>query len=337
MSLNDDLVAYWKLNEESGTRVDSVGSNDLADNNTVLYGTGKIGNAADFEDTQSEFLDIADNADLSTGDIDFSGSIWVNIESGGLAHIIGKGEETPDTIEWWVWLGGDNKPNFAISDDGDVMSDIAAWGSALTVDGSTWYHIAFYHDATGDEIGIIVNDGTPVTTATGGDAPTDRAGPFQIGFIDGTTYFDGLIDEAGFWKKVLSSAEITALYNNGDGLTYPFPVSLAGPFVATGTVAKKGTRSLAGPLVLTGTVAKKGKRALAGALALTGTIVKKGKKALAGALVLTGVLAKSKLWILFARFHDYFLTAPQRFAISSNKVQMTARYHDYYLTGPEKK
>ena len=41
-----DLVSWWELNEESGTRVDAHGSNDLADNETVLYGTLVQGNAA---------------------------------------------------------------------------------------------------------------------------------------------------------------------------------------------------------------------------------------------------------------------------------------------------
>ena len=36
-----DLIAWEELNEESGTRVDAHGSNDLADDNTVLFDTGK--------------------------------------------------------------------------------------------------------------------------------------------------------------------------------------------------------------------------------------------------------------------------------------------------------
>jgi hypothetical protein len=34
------LVSYWNLDEQSGNAIDSHGSNDLTDNNTVLYGTG---------------------------------------------------------------------------------------------------------------------------------------------------------------------------------------------------------------------------------------------------------------------------------------------------------
>jgi len=31
-----------------------------------------------------------------------------------------------------------------------------------------------------------------------------------------------VIDEVGFWTRVLTEDERTALYNSGDGITYPF-------------------------------------------------------------------------------------------------------------------
>ena len=36
--------------------------------------------------------------------------------------------------------------------------------------------------------------------------------------------FDGLIDEVGYWKRTLTPAERTTLYDFGRGLTYPFAV-----------------------------------------------------------------------------------------------------------------
>jgi len=83
-----------------------------------------------------------------------------------------------------------------------------------------WYFIYCYHDASGNEIGISVNDGTVDTTATGGIAPGDADGAFQMGARDGSRCIDASIDEFGFWKKVLSSAEVTDLYNSGDGIPY---------------------------------------------------------------------------------------------------------------------
>jgi len=45
---------------------------------------------------------------------------------------------------------------------------------------------------------------------------------FQIGSIENSSYWSGLIDEIGIWSRVLTADEITALYNEGTGITYPF-------------------------------------------------------------------------------------------------------------------
>ncbi len=33
---------------------------------------------------------------------------------------------------------------------------------------------------------------------------------------------DGIVDEVGLWSRALTIAEVTALYNAGAGLAYPF-------------------------------------------------------------------------------------------------------------------
>ena len=78
------LVAYWNLDEASGTtRVGSVGFN-LSDVNTVGSTTGKVGNAADFETSQDDHLRATDAAasvmDFS-GNQDFTIAFWLQTES----------------------------------------------------------------------------------------------------------------------------------------------------------------------------------------------------------------------------------------------------------------
>ena len=237
-------------------------------------------------------------------------------------------------------LSQDNNPSGDVADDAALdlhaphagyngeIEDLRLYGSILTQEQISALAAGYRGPLGGEVIWLSMNEARGILTPGTLTQGTHLLPDLSVNANDGDPYDSPSLVASdcprfGGWI--------------GGPFTRTLTKALAGPFVATGTVTKHGTRALAGPLVLTGTVAKKGKRALAGALALTGTIVKKGKKALAGALVLTGVLSKYKLWILFARFRDYFLTAPQRFAISSNKVQMTARYRDYYLTGPEKK
>ncbi|MEJ2267967.1 MAG: hypothetical protein P8X70_02735 [Nanoarchaeota archaeon] len=39
---------------------------------------------------------------------------------------------------------------------------------------------------------------------------------------DGGINADGIIDECGIWNRSITDSEIYALYNSGNGLTYPF-------------------------------------------------------------------------------------------------------------------
>ena len=83
MAIDDltDLISHWPLNEVSGTRVDSHGSNDLDDVNTVTQAAGKIGNAAEFVNDNDERLRHDDNADLSGADVDWTFAIWLYFDS----------------------------------------------------------------------------------------------------------------------------------------------------------------------------------------------------------------------------------------------------------------
>src|SRR5262245_39117478 len=90
MALTDGLISYWRLDEASGSRADSHGGNALTENGGVGSAAGKISGAADF-DGSNDYLSRADNADLSTGDIDFTVQAWVNPGSKtALRPIVGK-------------------------------------------------------------------------------------------------------------------------------------------------------------------------------------------------------------------------------------------------------
>ena len=221
-SLSTSLEAYWKLDEESGQRVDSHGSNDLADNATVLFAAGKIGNAADFEKDNAEFLDIADNASLSMGDIDLTITLWVKTETqAATMGILSKYDNVTDDREYVVyWNQGTDRFVFGLSQDGTALTVTEEADVLGAVANATFYFVVCQHDSAGNLIKISVNDGAFDSQAYAGGV-FDGAADFQIGGSDaGWGDFDGLVDEVGIWKKILSGAEITALYNGGSGLTY---------------------------------------------------------------------------------------------------------------------
>lgn len=233
MALIDNLVSYWKLDETSGTRADSHGSNNLTDNNTVTQATGKIGNCADFEFSNSEYLSIAD---ASQGGLDITGdmsvSFWVKVESlPGSANykILSKwGASNGSYMVGYRDASGTPKIRLDLYDNGDGSTNVPVdWTYTLTV--GTWFHVVITSDVgVSDTISeLFINGSSQGTgTHTGVNSIFSGTGPFNLGAYGGIDgYYDGLLDEVGIWSKVLSGTEVTELYNSGSGLAYPFSTS----------------------------------------------------------------------------------------------------------------
>ena len=85
---------------------------------------------------------------------------------------------------------------------------------------STWTHLAYTWDGTTMR---IYTDGTEIGTATNASvgALSTSSMPFRIGGLttDANNH-DGLLAMAGIWDVALSTDEIAALWNSGDGANY---------------------------------------------------------------------------------------------------------------------
>lgn len=240
-ALSDGLIAYWKLDESGGTRYDSVGTNHLTDNNTVGNASGKINFSAFFVKANNEFLSISDNENLSTGDIDFSYSAWFSTtNSSTTQYILGKGDTSDISNYEFVIYIYQNEVYFQINGSG-TYDQVKA--SILS---NAWYHIVAWNDATNNQIGIKLNNSSLVTK-TVSISLSDTTSPFFIGDFahDISSYqYDGSIDEVGFWKKVLTSEEISTIYNSGSGCAYEYLNSNCAAPTATPTATSTAT---AGP------------------------------------------------------------------------------------------
>jgi hypothetical protein len=222
-NLLTNLVSYWKLDEASGNATDAHGSSTLTDNNTVGTTTGKINGARSFVAASSEYLSIADNADLSvSGNTHFAVSCWVNLASkAALRNFLTKWDNTGNQRAYRLeYDSGGDRFQMQVSGDGSSATTVVAnnFGSPST---ATWYHIVAWHDATADTINICVNNGTP-NSAAHSTGVFDNTAVFAIGARQGPFgLWDGAIDEVGFWKgRILDATARTALYNSGSGLSY---------------------------------------------------------------------------------------------------------------------
>jgi hypothetical protein len=224
------LISWWSLDETSGTRADSHGTNDLTDVNTVGYASGKISNAGDFEADNNESLYIASNSDVTTGNIDFTFCGWVYFESltgAGTGKVVAGKYDTALGREWLLYVedasGGAENFYFAVSQDGSGITDSVFMDPDPVVD--TWYFVVCWHDSVNNTINLQINNGTPISKSYSAGVATSSA-RFALGALlsNNSPYapyaMDGLIDEASFWKRVLTSDERTWLYNSGNGRGY---------------------------------------------------------------------------------------------------------------------
>lgn len=215
-------VAHWNLNESSGTRADSVGSNDLTDNATVGVTTGKFGNAADFVAANSEYLSITDNTDLSVaGNVDFMLRCWVNADDLSADRgIIGKWTSGASREYQLVYSNTDDRFRFTVRSSAGTITHVLAdnLGSPST---GTDYLIHAWHDEANDVIGIAVNAGT-ANTASHTEGVNDAGADFTIGArLQGPLYWDGWIDDAVFLKGyILDATERSEDYNSGTGVAF---------------------------------------------------------------------------------------------------------------------
>ncbi|MFZ3301090.1 MAG: LamG-like jellyroll fold domain-containing protein [Microgenomates group bacterium] len=202
--------------------------------NTSPGANGLLSLGSDFERNNNEGLDRASTADLLVGDIDFTYSIWVKIETGGITQYIGGkgiGVGALNQFAWRIYVGGDDKVVWQVTDGTNVGSVTS--NEALSV--GVWALLIVWHDSVNNQVGIkISNNADKTANYTTGvlDSPSFflkiACAPSNLG-VAGST-FDGMMDEIGFWKKCLSVGEKATLYNGGLGRAYPY---FSSPVVTT--------------------------------------------------------------------------------------------------------
>lgn len=227
-ALLPDLASWWELNETTGTRVDSHGTNDMTPGAAASYTTGKKGNAGLCTDSTSSFFYCTNPTGLNTGDNDWAVTLWVNMTNLTTALL-----DAIFSISDTSWSSNsDGGMHIGQRNDTDMFDlSIRVGSTRNNVNASTfgvpstgtWYFIYAYHDASEKTIGISVNGGTIDTNTYTGTANT-KTGNVSIGRMSSAgsvTYaLDGAVDEVAFFNRTLTSEEVTWLYNSGAGRAY---------------------------------------------------------------------------------------------------------------------
>lgn len=215
-----NLVDWWPLSESSGNRAGVHASLTLTDTNTVTGGTGGPGSSAYsvFTRANNEYLERADESALQIGTGDFTAVCWfypftVSYGPSDQGTLIGKDYTGFEMYIYQTKLGGylGGVPNGV----GGVS------GAPTTLSINTWYHGALRRSGT--TLQLFLNgatEGSSATNSANGDGGTY---PFRLGQrgSGGTAnLLNGRMNRVGLWKRALSTDELLALYNSGNGLDY---------------------------------------------------------------------------------------------------------------------
>ena len=225
-----DYVSCWDMEESSATRIDAntTNSNDLTDVNTVVSGTGIINNGGDFESSNSEYIYIDDaTASGLDGMSDVSISAWFKAESSGaFKTVVNKRGSGASQGGYMIRIASDNSTIYAEVGDGTNTTGGNISSSAVTT--GVWYHIVITLDnADGDIIPYINNTVKTTITGTASGVAGGNSQPFMIGASNNTSsgsgrtpiwYMDGVVDIVEVYNRVLTSTEVSDLYNAGAGV-----------------------------------------------------------------------------------------------------------------------
>lgn len=215
MALIDNLTAYWKLDEASGTREDAHGALDLTDVNTVGSAAGKISTAADFVAASSEYL--TRGGGLTVNGTSRSVSLWARPDLTGTQRGVANASSLAATplSTGPLWLMVQRATNvWAVLHGAAYRESVTP-----TIVAGTWYHLVYTFDSATNAVVLYINGVSRATATSADNAIVGTHTYIGAGF---STYFDGLLDEIGIWSRALTSDEVTELYNSGNGFAYPF-------------------------------------------------------------------------------------------------------------------
>jgi len=248
-----DFISYWSFDESSGVRYDNAtsgSSNNLTDNNTVASATGLLNNSADFERSNTEYLSILDSA--QTG-LDLSGSMsfsfWYNPESlpnnsaGQFYHYILNKWSGGGNLSYEVRYmnEGTRQLAFFTSTNGTAINADSRYNVTLTT--GVWYHIVVTYDSSTGSVKWYVDGSNVETDTTNSGAVKNGTAGFLFSGSASSVALDGLLDEVSVFSRVLSSDEVTVLYNDGSPLPWTVDTDVLSYCVYTNIYDMQGTIS----------------------------------------------------------------------------------------------
>lgn len=219
LSYDDGVIAWWKLNETSGTTIfDSVGSNDLSFRNTpTLNKCGKNSNSVEFGVNSGLWGASTLNPTSNAASI----AAWIrpSASTGSAQYIVMKGYESTwgaaHYASFSIYISS-NEYSLKASVDlgaGEVTTSTVLLTPTLLNNNTVWFHVGTTFD--GSNIRIYLNGDLGVTTPASGSINWGTNQNWVIGncHVAGTDrYFSGRIEDVRICNVVKPLSWFRDLY-----------------------------------------------------------------------------------------------------------------------------
>jgi hypothetical protein len=226
--LNALTAAYYKLDGTSGPVIDSVAGNNGTNVGATRGVTGKIGDAYTF-DGVNDYVNIDAALIPLASTTQGTWNMWVKPV-----------DATPASAEVLIAFSGTTTNvlfEIVITTTGKLTGYCTNYGQKwnfttnnIVFSDGVWSMVTLVQNGT--TVLVYINGvSEPITFANDSDTSywyndmavdNGRLGCLNSNSNGNAAFFNGLIDEPGFFNQGLTSAQITELYNSGDGKTYPY-------------------------------------------------------------------------------------------------------------------
>ena len=229
----DGLKAYYKFDEASGDIInhatsigssDSITTSDLTVNGMtyVASGTSPFGYEGSFDgsndDVAPDSTSISDWGFINKTGAVFTFIFWYNKNSAfsAIQDMFGMTNYNAGDSGIFLRWNTDRTARIALGKNGTDFIDYTT--TMTTPNDSNWHMIMVQYDDSSGTLKISIDNNTP-ESSTGHNltATTNAENVFNMGWNSVGTWANIKLAEVSIWNRILTTSEITLLYNSGSG------------------------------------------------------------------------------------------------------------------------